>query len=125
MNPYEYTRRRVDLTAEQVETILENITFLPGWEWETVDMGAGHIGIRVGIDTIDRDTETPRLQCGRTWWIEPVHSEADVIRTVFLAISTLFEHELRERFTYDGRRVFAPHGRADETPWPDLAEVRT
>lgn len=46
---------------------------------------------------------------GRRWLIEPDASESEVVRTLLKATLTWEEHEIRERFLFDGKPVFHPH----------------
>ncbi len=46
---------------------------------------------------------------GRLWLIEPDATEEEVVRTMLKAALTWEEHELRERFLYQGSQIFTPH----------------
>ena len=46
---------------------------------------------------------------GRRWLIEADAGEADIVRTCFAAFMLAIEHEMREKFKYEGRAVFGPH----------------
>lgn len=52
---------------------------------------------------------TPCLISGRRWWLSPEMTESELVQTAFLAATTAEEHEARELFTYQGKRVFNPH----------------
>ena len=45
----------------------------------------------------------------RKWRISKRMTKSEVVQTVFLAILTAEEHEIRENFKYKGRAIFAPH----------------
>lgn len=46
---------------------------------------------------------------GRKWRLSPCMTDGEVVQTVFKAMLTFLEHELREKFTFDGVAVFGPH----------------
>ena len=46
---------------------------------------------------------------GRRWLIEPEATESEIVRTLLKATLTWEEHEIRERFLFDGNPVFHPH----------------
>jgi hypothetical protein len=36
-------------------------------------------------------------------------TKSELVQTAFKAVMTASEHEIRETFTYKGRRIFGPH----------------
>ncbi len=46
---------------------------------------------------------------GRKWYMSPFMTDGEILQTIFKAIMTFEEHEIRENFTYKGRRIFGPH----------------
>lgn len=49
------------------------------------------------------------LQKGRKWYISTHATPSEVVQTALLAVLTAAEHEIRERFTFDGEAIFSPH----------------
>lgn len=49
------------------------------------------------------------LQKGGKRYLSPHMVESELVRLVFGATQAFQEHELREGFTYKGKRVFGPH----------------
>lgn len=45
----------------------------------------------------------------RKWLLSDHMTESEFIQTVFLAVMTAEEHEIREKFTYYGEAVLSPH----------------
>src|SRR5215467_3075651 len=41
--------------------------------------------------------------------INPGQSDSSIVRTIFAAFLAYEEHEVREAFTYKGKRIFGPH----------------
>lgn len=64
------------------------------------------IGDTEGVDNI---TGQPMVWRGRRWMLSPFMSDGEIVRTVFLALMTAVEHELREQLLVDGVAVFDPH----------------
>lgn len=46
---------------------------------------------------------------GRRWDVSDLATEADVVRTCFMAVMAWQEHETRENFKYCERDIFGPH----------------
>jgi hypothetical protein len=77
--------------------------------------------LRVEFDSVGRQymrwswearcakTGMPVLVTSRRWWISPEMTESELVQTALLAALTAEEHETREHFTYQGKRVFNPH----------------
>lgn len=49
------------------------------------------------------------LQRGRKWMLSQHMTKSEVVQTVFKAILTAEEHEIREQFRYKNRLVYGPH----------------
>lgn len=66
--------------------------------------------IQIGdVEGIDNVTGAPMQWRGRRWMLSPHMSDGEIARTVFLALMTAVEHELREQLLIDGVAVFDPH----------------
>lgn len=46
---------------------------------------------------------------GRKWYISPYMTDGEILQTIFKAILTYDEHEIREKFLFKGKRIFGPH----------------
>ena len=46
---------------------------------------------------------------GRKWNLSSHMTESEIVFTIWKAILTFTEHELREKFHYKGKRIFDPH----------------
>lgn len=64
--------------------------------------------LQVTFSAPDAHSGSVQLQQGRPWLLQP-ESEVELLQTVLLAVLTAEEHEARERFLYQGERVFSPH----------------
>jgi hypothetical protein len=46
---------------------------------------------------------------GRKWRLSPYMTDGEIVQTALKAVLTAMEHEVRERFQFDGVSVFDPH----------------
>ena len=53
-------------------------------------------------------------QKGRKWYICEHATDSEIVMTLLKACLTAQEHEIREAFRYDGKRVFDPHHDVNE-----------
>ena len=51
---------------------------------------------------------------GRRWELSEHMLPGEIVGTVWLAVQTYVEHELREQFTYKGATVYGPHMNVDK-----------
>lgn len=49
------------------------------------------------------------IQGGRKWWISRHMTISEAVQTAFKAVLTAQEHEVREKFLYNGHAIFGPH----------------
>lgn len=96
-----------ELSLPKIKAILEKVE-APRFHFE-VEKIAGYFAVRIHQETTDCHTGQPEMMNGRRWLIEPQASEAEVLRTLLKACLTWEEHEIREHFLYQGKRVFHPH----------------
>jgi len=91
---------------ESVEKIVLDIQYCDNYPiFVCEDKGGVYLQIGViGGDNYPRNstTHTNKLVYGRKWRVEPILPTSEVIQTVFLAIKTAREHEIRELFRFSG-----------------------
>jgi hypothetical protein len=58
---------------------------------------------------IDNVTGEPCSWKGRKWLISKHMTDGEIVQTVFKAVMTAAEHELREAFMFNGQPIFDPH----------------
>ena len=46
---------------------------------------------------------------GRKWFLSYHMTDSEVVQTCWLAAKTAMEHELREKFRWEGQTIFRPH----------------
>lgn len=106
-----------------------------GWEWEIepvvryadmIPRNRKHEGIiplhghniRCSFQRPDTATGAIGRGFGRWWFVEADASESAIIKTAWLAMRQIVDHEMYEAFRVDGVRVFDPHVDVD-----DLVEI--
>lgn len=65
--------------------------------------------LRCSFERPDADTGDMDTGKGRGWFIEADATEDSVVKTAWLAMKQIVDHELMEAFTYNSVRVFDPH----------------
>jgi len=60
-------------------------------------------------DSKDNVTGEDMTWYGRKWLLSPHMTDSEIVQTVFKAVMTAVEHEVREQFKYKGESVFDPH----------------
>lgn len=61
------------------------------------------------LEALDNVTGGKTDWYGRKWLLSEHMTEAEIVQTVFKAVMTAVEHEVRETFLYKGQSVFDPH----------------
>jgi hypothetical protein len=109
-----------ELSLARLKAIVDR-TQVPGFQFECQKIAHKFV-VLIRQLTEDADTGRQEMMHGRSWIIEPEASEAEVLRTLLKATLTWCEHEIRERFHFDGARIFHPHfqidGSHDTPPHP-------
>jgi hypothetical protein len=109
-----------ELSLTRLKVIVER-TQVPGFQFECQKI-ANKFTVRIHQLTEDAETGHSVMMQGRSWMIEPTATEAEVVRTLLKATLTWSEHEIRERFQFNGEHIFHPHfqidGSHDTPPHP-------
>lgn len=84
-----------------------------------LDEGTGRYYLQVQFNAEDISTGKVETQSGRKWLLSPHMTEGEIVQTALMAVLAAVEHEARESFCYDGKRIFGPHKNPD-----DLAAAR-
>lgn len=98
---------RGELDLERVRAVLQRVS-VPGFEF-IPEVMSGKLFVRIRKVELDQQRGVVEPMLGRRWLVEREASESDVVRTLLKAVLTWEEHEIRERFLFDGRRIFDPH----------------
>lgn len=100
-----------------VDGILDDVKMLPGLfpdamltcEFDKRDPN-GRLFIQVvAARRLDVYTDQLGRGGGGKAYLSPVMIESEVVQLCLGLIKAYFEHEVREHFTYKGRRVYGPH----------------
>jgi hypothetical protein len=93
---------------ERVHEIIKQTRFRD-WRFETA-YSAHETLVRAVFDAPDAFIKGEASTQWSRWWVVEEHdSDEQVIKTLLLCVLTAVEHEAREDFFYDNRRVFSPH----------------
>ncbi len=89
-------------------TVVSRIQF-PGVTFQLEHKEHG-LALRVhcpdGVDALTGETAPWQ---GRAWPVSLDTSNGELVQTAFKALLTAMEHEAREAFTFQGKRVMQPH----------------
>jgi hypothetical protein len=79
--------------------------------WKILVIGhAGTVMIQVYFEAPpDRITGLVKGHYGRRWLITRPMLDSEIVQTAFMAVKAAEEHECRERFLFDHKRIFSPH----------------
>jgi hypothetical protein len=91
--------------------VLSRVSYKSGWYLEHSLDSAGREYLRWSwraIDAVSLVDEGGMVK-GRRWWLSPQMTESEVVQTALMAALSAEEHETREFFRYEGKRVFNPH----------------
>jgi hypothetical protein len=69
----------------------------------------GRTFLQIYKEGICNRTGEPYREGGRKWDVSIHATESEIVLTVFKAILTFAEHELREQFEYKGFKILDPH----------------
>ncbi len=103
--------RAATLTLATLQQILDEIRF-DACRFHAAPLDDGFL-LHLSSTLPCAATGQPAEFTGRKWHIPASSSRGDVVRTALKAALTWAEHETRERFTYRGKPVFAPHADPD------------
>ncbi len=93
----------------EIRDILDNIHY-EGWTFHVGDVhGSMYLQVRFRAADNDGKPGEPTEQAGRKWALSRHMTKSEIVQTVFKAVLTAEEHEIRERFSYNGRPIFGPH----------------
>lgn len=99
------------MTPLEMTVVLSNVKYKEGWT------------LRASIDTSRNNApylqwlwKAPCVKTGepvtiptRKWYLSEHMTESELVLTAFKAALTGEEHEAREHFTYEGKRILNPH----------------
>lgn len=102
------------MTQNEIQGLLASCSFadleLTRFGW-IVGNDDGRCYLQIIFDARDNDHQgvLPKPQTGRKWFLSPHMTKSELVRTLFMAILAVVEHETRELFTYKNTAIFGPH----------------
>jgi len=110
-------------TREEIETILDRITWPGGRSHRLLDKGDGFL-LQLTYDETCVVSGRVEKQHTRKWYISPFSTETEIVETAWAAVQRSVLHQAAEWFRYCGARVYSPHLSIDArmtaaTTWPE------
>lgn len=95
----------------KVQAVLNRITTMGAWKHWMFDLRTNDQGLYFQVRFKEHCVRSGRdvMQSCRKWMLSEHMTDSEIVQTVFLAVKTATEHELRESFLFDGQPVFGPH----------------
>jgi hypothetical protein len=103
---------QVPMIRLEIEAILEKCMYdKPTWTWRLLEKGDGFLfqWEFMEKDLTDPSSTKESKQQARKHYISPYMTTSEVVRTVYVAVVQAEMHEIQERFTFLGKRIFDPH----------------
>lgn len=100
------------LNYEEIEKLLASINYdKKGWKMRLIEKQDGFLlqWTFMERDLTNPDSQIEEEQFARKWYISPYMTDSEIVRTAYLAVQQAEMHEVAERFTYCGSRIFDPH----------------
>lgn len=97
------------MTLEQIGEIIQN-THYKGWQFEITELNDQQSILVKPVFRSNNHNEKGYMEQveGRNWYLNCDMSESEIVKTLWLAVKTAEEHEMRKSFTYRGYRIFDP-----------------
>lgn len=98
-------------TLEQLKEVVANCNFKADHEtWNLlVKLDNERPYLQVYCEGTCNVSGKPLTWTSRKWLLSYHMANTEIVRTVFKAIKAAMEHELCEKFTYKGARIYDPH----------------
>lgn len=99
------------LTPKDFHAILGNIKYKPGYDLILAPDKIFGDRYYLQVEASRPDTFTGEIGLGHggKYYLSPHMTEGELVRKAFTAFAAYEEHECREAFQYQNRRVFGPH----------------
>lgn len=97
--------------STSIRTIVNEICYKPGWKLSLVyDQNRGGAPY-LQWEFVSNNVKTgmSEIMTSRKWYLSYYMTESEIVLTAFKAALTAEEHEARESFYYEGRRILNPH----------------
>lgn len=91
----------------EVMDVLTCVRYKPGWHLRV--NAIDDLFLQWEFPGTCSKTGEPSQQRGRKWRLSSHMTESELVTTALLAAITAEEHEAREHFRYQGKRLFNPH----------------
>lgn len=90
--------------------LIGRIAFARSDRWVEADKSeTGGVWFEVVARRPDADTGRVGIGRGGRRYVTAEMTDSAIVRSVFAALLSYEEHEVRENFAFDGKRIFGPH----------------
>ena len=97
------------MTFDEMARILRSIKY-KDWEFHLGYYAGGEAPfLQIRFTAKSNYSDEVTEQHGRKWLLSYHMCRSEVVQTALMAVLAAEEHEARERFTYNGWKVFSPH----------------
>lgn len=102
------------MAKNKFQEIVNQIQY-KNWRFHVMQDDCGYCGhggrYWLQIRWYDKDSYTGDIepQSSRKWFLSEHMTESEVVLTALKAVLTAEEHEAREQFRFNGKRIFNPH----------------
>lgn len=95
------------MSVKYFEEILKDIDYR-NWTFDVrKDGNRAYLQVRfLALDVVNGGV---KYEVGRKWFLSDHMTRSEVVQTALKAVLTAEEHEVRENFLYNGKRIFGPH----------------
>lgn len=97
-------QRVIDLVAEIRSGSSAELTV----GWNAVEAG-GRPYLQVVDQRMNVETGCLETMKGGKWYLSPYMTDGEIVQKALQALLAFAEHEVREGFTFKGRRIYGPH----------------
>lgn len=97
------------MNIEDVRSIVSEIVIPEPLQIRVANHPEGRTFLQIFQEGLCNRTGEVYREGGRKWDISYHATTSEVVFTIWKALLTFQEHELREQFTYKGKRIFDPH----------------
>lgn len=95
------------MSANYFKEILKDVQYR-NWKFLVGIDGSRHY-LQVRFLALDAVHGGAKYETGRKWFLSDHMTRSEVVQTALKAVLTAEEHEARENFLYNGKRIFGPH----------------
>jgi hypothetical protein len=94
------------MNLEEIFEVIRSVSY-KDWIFFTIEE-KGKLYLQVRFED-----ENSHQQNGRKWYLSTHMTKSEIVSTIFKAVLTAEEHEVREKFKYKDANIYSPHYNVD------------